>query len=399
VARTSLTDAIGHAADITADTEDRHLLREVVARMIADVSPPERIREIDEAETFDRNLHGNLAKLGVLALGGPVALGGDGDVRDQLVVIEELAAGPTSMAVFMIVHYMGVQLLSSFGTADQQASWLAPLLSGELKFSFALTEPDGGTDIARTMRTSAARVGDGWRLSGQKTWISGARLADFFIVLARTAEPTASAVDGITMFLVPSGCEGIEIRELPTVAVHGLDTCEVHFRDVRLGSEAVVGAVHQGFRQVLATLNRERLNTAAGCLGAGRGAFDAVLEWASDRRAFGRTLGSMQAVQHRLVDGAMALESARGLMIRAAAVEAAGGRADLLSSLAKLAASEAAAKVTQDGMVIFGAAGFSRELPMQRWFRDVRLWLFAPLTNDMIRNYLGERYLGFGRSY
>lgn len=397
--RRDLTDDMGRAADPVGDSDERKDLRQVLARMIAAVSPPERTREMDEREEFDETLHRHLAELGVLTLGASPEDGGDGDVRDQLVVIEELAAGPTSMAVFMVVHYMGVQILSSYGSDEQRAAWLQRLLSGEVKFSFALSESGGGTDITRAMRTTAKRVGNGWRLSGQKTWISGARLADFLIVLARTAPASQSSVDGITMFLVPADRTGIEVRELPTVAIHGLDTCEVFLDEVALGDEAVIGEVDRGFRQVLATLNRERLNTAAASLGAGRGALDAALSYASEREAFGKTLGEMQAVQHRLVDGALALESARSLMVRAAEIEAAGGRADLLSSMAKLAASEAAVKVTQDGMLVLGGAGFSREFPMQRWFRDVRLWTFAPLTNDMVRNYLGERYLGLNRSY
>ncbi|UFS98531.1 acyl-CoA dehydrogenase family protein [Nocardia huaxiensis] len=395
----TITDTIGTLADPGSDSDERAQLRAVLARMIAEVAPPERVRELDENEEFDHELHKQLAAMGILALGGSPEDGGYGDGRDQLVAVEELAAGPTSTAVFLIVHYMAVQILSTCASAEQRETVLAPLMSGEVKVSFALTEAGGGTDVARAMRTRAERTADGWRLNGSKTWISGAQICDYLVVLARTAPLTESSIDGITMFLVPRDTPGVEVRELPTVAVHGYDTNDVRFDDVILPANAIVGEVDSGFRQVIAVLNRERLNAAAGAVGAARGALEASVRYATEREAFGKHLGTMQAVQHRLVDGALAIEAARSLMIRAAEIEVAGGRADILSSMAKIVASEAAVKVTQDGMLMFAGAGFSREFPIQRWFRDVRLWTFAPLTNDMARNYLGERYLGLGRSY
>jgi alkylation response protein AidB-like acyl-CoA dehydrogenase len=372
-------------------------LRETIAGLVRDVAPTERRLSLDAREEFDGELHGQLAKLGVLGIGAHPEQGGEGDVLDQLAVIEELAAGPTSMAVFLVVHCMGVQILTAHGTAEQREEWLRPLVNGDAKLSFALSEADGGTDIARAMRTTARRDGDGWVLSGTKTWISGATRADVFAVLARTTSGTS--IDGITMFLVPARTPGISVSELPTVAVHGLDTCQVGFDDVRLPATAVVGEVDRGFRAVLEVLNRERMNAAAGAIGAAQGALEYATRYAADRSAFGSTLGSFQAVQHRLVSGAIAIEAARGLLARAAAVEAGGGRADILSSMAKVAASEAAVQVTQNGMEILGGAGFSLEYPMQQWWRDVRLWVFAPLANDMVRNYLAERYLGLPRSF
>ncbi|MEU8251203.1 acyl-CoA dehydrogenase family protein [Nonomuraea sp. NPDC048916] len=394
-----VTDSLGAQADPVSDTPERAELRAELRRLIAATSPADQVLRLDEKEQFDDELFERLRQLGVHAVGGHPDHGGLGDIRDQIAVIEELAAGPTSMAVYMVVHYMITHILSTNGSPEQRAEWLDRLHTGGAKMSFALSEPAGGTDIARVMRTTARRDGDDWLLSGQKTWISGALRADALVVLARTSAGEAAAVDGVTMFLVPAGSPGLQVRELATVAVHGLDTCEVFFDDVRVPGSAVIGTVGSGFRQVVATLNRERVNAAAGAIGAATGALDAAVEYAREREAFGSTLGSFQAVQHRLVDGALAIEAARSLLARAAAVEAAGGRADLLSSMAKIAASEAAVKVTQDGMEILGGAGFSREFPMQRWFRDVRLWVFAPLANDMVRNYLGERLLGLPRSF
>lgn len=394
-----LTDAIGRDTDPLAESDERRRLRATIRAVVESVAPVERTLDLDDREEFDDTLHKRLAELGVMSIGAPEAAGGMGDIRDQAVVIEELAAGPTSMAINMVVHYMGVEVFGTHGSPRQRDKWLDRMVVGDAKFSFALTEPGAGTDIARGMRTTAQRSDGDWVINGQKTWISGASHADVFLVVARTAPIDKVAVEGVTMFVVPADTPGIVVRELPTVAVHGLSTCEVYFDNVTVPESAVMGQAHQGFRMLFDTLNRERINAAAGSIGAARGALEYAVNYAKERNAFGRNIGAFQAVQHRLVDDALAIESARGLLVRAAAVQAAGGRADILSSMAKVAASEAAVKVTQDGMEVLGGAGFSREIPMQRWFRDVRLWVFAPLANDMVRNNLGTTLLGLPKAF
>jgi len=389
----------GSVKDIATDSPDQAALRALVREIIQRASPPERVRRFDEAEAFDHELYRVLAEAGLIAL--EAAEGAEvPDPRSQIVVLEELGAGPTSMAVCLVVQYMGVQLLASHGSQQQRAEVLDPLLAGRSRVAFAMTEPDGGTDVARALRTRADRRAEGtWELRGAKTWISGARTATHAIVVARTGVPEPSAVDGITLFLVPLGAPGVTVRELPTAAIHGLDTCEVSFDDVCLPAGAVLGEMGRGFRQVLATLNGERLNAAAVALGIARGAHDAALQYARQRSAFGRPIGAFQTLQHRLVDDAVAIEAARGLLQRAAQAEADGERADLLSAMAKLAAADAASQAADNGMRLMGGAGLSREFAMQRYFRDARLYTFAPLTNEMVRNYLGERLLGLPRSF
>jgi acyl-CoA dehydrogenase len=386
--------------DPLAEPEERRQLRETVRALVARVSPPERVRELDESEAFDDVLYGALSELGVLGIDAPAELGGAGDVRDQLVVIEELAAGPTSMAAFLIVQFMIIQVLGAFASTDEQRAVLRALVEGRTKVSFALSEPDGGTDVARAMRTRADRQDGGdWRLNGRKLWTSGASTAEWLIVLARTRRAEGSSIDGVSMFLVPARTGGVDVREIDTFGIHGLSTCEITFDDVLVPGHALLGVEHNGFRQAFATLNREGLNACAACLGVGRGALEFATTYAAERTVFGRAVGSFQVPQHWLVDGAVRLESARGLMIRAAEIEVRGGNAELLAQMAKLVASEAAQDLTLKGMQLMGGFGFSREMPMQRWFRDVRLWSFAPLNNEMVRNRIGERLLRLPRSY
>lgn len=394
-----LSDAVGLAADPVAEPAERRQLREMVRDLVARESPPEHTHRLDEAGEFDVDLHAKLAEVGVLGIDAPAELGGAGDVRDQLVVIEELAAGPTSMAAFLIAQYAVVQVLAAYGHTDEQRALLERLVSGQARVSFALSEPDGGTDVARVMRTRATRDGADWVLDGQKMWTSGASDAHAVIVLARTSPIEGSPVHGITAFLVPTDAAGVDIRAIDTFGIHGMSTCEVFLTGVRLHADAVIGEVDKGMRQVFATVDREGLNAAAATLGVGRAALAYTVDYVRERTVFGSPIGAFQVPQHWLVDAAVQLEAARGLLVRAAAVEVAGGRSAVLGSMAKLLASEAAVDIAHKGMQLLGGYGYTRAVPLQRWFRDARLWSFSPLTNEMVRNRIGEQYLGLPRSY
>jgi acyl-CoA dehydrogenase len=230
-------------------------------------------------------------------------------------------------------------------------------------------------------------------------WTSGAATAQHVVVLARTSPVERSPVHGVTMFLVPTDAPGVTIRTIDTFGIHGLSTCEIFLDDVVVRDDDVLGEVDQGMRQVFATINREGLNATAACLGVGRGALDLAVAYAKEREVFGSPIGAFQVPQHWLVDGAVALESARGLMVRAAEIEVAGGDAGVLASMAKLVASEAAQTIALRGMQLMGGMGYTRAVAMERYFRDVRLWQFSPLTNEMVRNRIGEQHLGLPRSY
>jgi alkylation response protein AidB-like acyl-CoA dehydrogenase len=388
----------GLPGDPLAESPERAELRRSVRSLVERESPPARIAELDLAGRFDAELHAKLAAIGVLGIDAPDALGGSGDVRDQLVVVEEVAAGPTSMAAFLIAQYAVAQVLARFGRGAEHEDLLRRLIAGRAKISFALSEPSGGTDIARAMRTRAERAASGFVLRGHKTWISGAALADAIIVLARTSEPERSPVQGITMFLVPANARGLEIREIDTFGIRGLSTCDVFLDGVELPENAVLGDVDRGMRQVFATVNREGLNAAAATLGVGRAALSLAVSHAKERRIGGRPIGSFQVPQHWLVDAAVALESARASMLRAAEIEVAGGDGGLLASMAKLVASEAAVRIAERGMQVMGGIGFTSANPMQRYFRDGRLWSFSPLTNEVLRNRIGEQLLGLPRA-
>ncbi len=386
-----------HRVDESAELSE---LRLRVQELLDRIATPERLNEFDETETYDLEMYRDLGRAGLISLGA--SLDGQGPSHAaQSVVLEELGAQPTSIAVSMVVQYMGVQLLHSYGTPEQRKEFLAPLHTGDAKMSFALSEAAGGTDIARAMSTRATLLPDGnYSITGEKRWIGGAMDADYLIVLARTSEIDRSAIDGITMFLVPRSSSGIHTQEIDTMGIRGLAQCDIQLQDVPVPAANVLGQVDRGFRQVLATLNGERLNGAAVALGIARGALDCAVLWAKQRQAFGKPVGSFQALQHSLVDASLKIETARLMLQKATqSADTADSPNETLSAMAKLAASDAATTTTDAGMRVMAGWGFFRGLPMQRYFRDARLYTFAPLTDEMTRNYIGEKHLGLPRSF
>ena len=375
-------------------------LRARVSHLLSEHVTADRLTDHDEAEVYDLELYRTLADAGLLKLESVIG-GGKARHLSQVVVLEELGARATSVGVSVVVQYMGIELLNTFGHQEQQERFLVPLLTGNVRMSFALSEPAGGTDVARAMTTTAVEQADGgFIINGAKKWIGGAADADFLIVLARTSKIQRSAIDGISMFIVPRGTPGVKTNPIDTVGIRALEQCDVDFTEVYVQKDLVLGRVDEGFRQVLSTLNAERLNGAAVALGIARGALDYAVEYVQGRHAFGRPIGAFQSLQHKLVDARVKIEGARLLVERAAITSDERSDPDqTLSAMAKLAAADAAVSATDIGMRAMGGWGFLRQLPMQRYFRDARLYTFAPLTDDMIRNYLGEQLLGLPRSY
>ena len=377
-------------------TQQRQLEKSLEKAILA-TSPLDRVQALDAAKTFDADLHRVLARSGWLGLNVAEADGGaGGDGIDQLVTLRALAKHATSVAVFCVVQYLTCRVLRDTGSAAQRQGYLVPLAKGEKKAAFCLTEAEGGTDILRCMTTVARRDGDDYVIDGAKTWISGATDADFFIVLARTAP---GRTDGISTFIVPADTGGVTSRRIETFAINGYATCAVAFDGVRVPRRQLLGDEGRGFRPVMATLNGERMNCSAVALGMAQGALDTAVDYARHRAAFGKTLSEMQAVQHKLANVATAVELAWVYLIETARREQAGEAIDVASAMCKLSASNAAKMATDVGMEVMGAAGFDSQSPMQRYYRDHRLYAIAPVNDEMCRSLIAERHFKFGRAF
>jgi len=380
-----------------AFTEEQVLFEDTLIKAISRTSPPEKVAKLDAAKRFDNDLHAALAQLGVWGLGVEEELGGSGGTNiEQLISLRALGHQSTSTAVFCVVQFMVTRLLKDNADAAQKQKWLRPLAAGECKASFCLTEAGGGTDILRAMKTRARQVDGGWMLNGAKMWISGATTSQFYVVLARTAEGKA---DGVSMLIVPSDSKGIQATEVDTFAINGYDTCQIYFDNVFVPAGNLLGIEGQGFRQVVATLNSERINASAVALGIAQGAMQFAANYAKERPAFGKTLSQFQAVQHKLANVATSLELAWSFLLDTAMRDDAGEKMDVASSMVKLAASNVAKQAADVGMEIMGGAGFDTAGPMQRYYRDHRLYSFAPLIDEMCRNLIAERYFGFQRAF
>jgi alkylation response protein AidB-like acyl-CoA dehydrogenase len=378
-------------------TEEQVLFEDTLIKAISRTSPPEKVARLDTAKTFDTELHAALAALGVWGLGVEEEQGGSGGTNiEQLIALRTLGNLSTSMAVFCVVQFMLTRLLKDNASDLQKRTWLQPLASGQAKASFCLTEAGGGTGILRAMKTRAQKVNGDWILNGAKMWISGATTSDFYVVLARTSD---GKTDGVSTLLVPSNTPGISATEIDTFAINGYDTCQVFFDNVKVPSENLLGIEGQGFRQVVATLNSERINASAVALGIAQGAIRYAADYAKDRTAFNKTLSELQAVQHKLANVATSLELAWSYLLQTAVLDDDGKPVDVASSMVKLAASGVAKRAADTGMEILGAAGFDSGGPMQRYYRDHRLYVFAPVNDEMCRNLIAERYFGFKRSF
>lgn len=368
-------------------------LREAIAR----VSPPARFQQLDTARQFDAELHAELARQGVLGLGVPAADGGSGgDSVDQLVALRALGSGATSMGMFCVVQFLCTRILHANADPGQRQRYLRLLASGQAKASFCLTEAAGGTDILRVMRTWARPAAEGYVLDGEKTWICGATHSDFFLVVARTSE---GKTDGVSMFVVPADAPGITVKRIETFAVNAYDACEVRFDGVHVARTQLLGREGAGFRQLLAMLNAERLSVSANAVGMAQGAMELAAHHARERAAFGKTLSEMQAVQLKLANAALAYELAWSYLLGAAKAYDRGEPVEVASAMCKLAAVNAAQQAADAGMEILGACAFDVSSPMQRYYRDHRLYVIAPLNNDMSRSLIAERYFGFRRGF
>jgi len=362
--------------------------------------PRSRIRELDEQARFPYEEWEGIARLGLIGAPFPEEYGGaGGNILDEVVITEELARGFTalSFAYLVTVSFGGMSILW-FGNEEQRRKYLPPMCAGQARYALALTEPGGGTDILGALRTSAVRDGDDFVLNGQKVYITGASVANALIVVARTGPPVRKKGEGLTLFLVDLPAKGMEIRPMHKLGLRAVASCEVFLNDVRVPATAVLGQEGQGWYHIIQSLNNERIEIAALCLGIAQAALDDAVAYALERRAFGKPIGQFQAIQHMLADSFVEVELARMAVYRAAWLQSQGRPVAADAALAKLVASETAMRVTDRGMEILAGVGYMMETDMQRYWRDARLFTFAPISNEMVRNFLGE-HLGLPRSY
>ena len=359
-------------------------------------------RELDE-EVFEK-----LAELGFLGMLVPEEHGGlDFDFATYLLVLEELARGDASVALTVAVHNGPVgTLLARRGSAEQKSRWLPALAAGEVLGAFALSEPAAGSDAA-SMETRARPDGEGWRLSGEKRWVTNGARAGLVIVFASVADATPSE-DGrarVGAFLVAPDADGYETgKREQTLGLRASETVSVRLSDVRVGPDALVGEAGEGLHYALEALDVGRVGCAAQALGIGRAAMEHAAAYALEREQFGGPIARFGAIQEKLARMAERLAAARALAAEAAAaLEAAAdgaahtrkglGGVTARAALAKVCASEAATWVADEAIQIFGGYGYMRHYPVERLLRDAKGTEIFEGTSEIMRHVIARELL------
>ena len=373
-------------------THEHEMFRSLVRQFVADEIEP-RVDHWEETESIPRSLFERMGELGLLGIEYPKQYGGaDADVWMTIVLAEELArcrSGGTAFGV--IVHTdMSSPWLARLGSDDQKKKYLPSITSGRKICALAITEPGAGSDMA-SMQTRAERRGGDWIIDGAKTFITNGVSGDLYFVAARTRN-TGPRHRRLSQFLVERGTPGLTVsRKLRKMGMWASETAELTFENVRVPSENLLGEEGRGFYQLAEGLQRERLLSAVLSVSAARQALDDTVEYLKARRAFEKPLSEFQALRHRIADMAANLEAARSLTYSAAEAFAQGGDCTALVSMAKLFSTETANRVAYEAVQMHGGMGYMRELPIERFARDYRLWTIAAGTSEMMREIIAKR--------
>jgi alkylation response protein AidB-like acyl-CoA dehydrogenase len=349
--------------------------------------------EWDREATFPREVIAKLGELGFLGMLIPEELDGLAlDTASYLVALEEIGAADASVAVAMSVHNsLPTQMILAHGTDAQKERWLKPMARGELLGAFSLSEPDAGTDAAG-MTAQARKVDGGWVLSGAKAWVTNGGLGDVVVAMARTdtAEDRRGA-KGIGAFIVPTDTRGYVVgKKEDKMGQRASETVGIAFQEMFVADDQLLGDPSQGFVYALQGLDNGRMGIAAMAIGIARAALEHALAYAAERRQFGTAIKDFQGMQFKLANMGTRIEAARALLYRAAAAKDAGERVSMLSSMAKLFASETAMYVTTEAIQVFGGYGYMKEYPVEKLFRDAKVTEIYEGTSEIQRTVIAR---------
>jgi len=385
-------------------TEEQQLMIEAATRLGAEFDL-EYWREKDERKEFPAEIWQAICDAGFCGIAIPESYGGAGlGMLEMAIVVETLCAaggGSTLSQIYMVNPIFGGISLSKFANEPMKQELLPGLVTGKETFAMGLTEPDSGTNTL-AMRSFATKDGDGWRLNGQKIWITAVPQATKFLAVARTTKlaEVSSKVDGISLFMIDVDREGLTHQSIPKVGTNTLPSSSVFFDNVRVEPHELVGTIDGGFRELLDVLNTERIVTTSGLIGTAELAIKLAAEYSRDRKVFGdKPIGSYQSLQFPLAEAKIKLECARLMNYKAASLYDQGRPYGSEANMAKWLAGAAAALATDRAMQTLGGMGYSKEFHVERLWRDARLFRIAPVSEEMVLNYVAQHDLNMPRSY
>ncbi|MEU8397347.1 acyl-CoA dehydrogenase family protein [Nonomuraea sp. NPDC048892] len=380
-----------------APAEEHDMLRETV-RALADEKIAPHAAEIDETEEFSWDVYKALVAADMHAVHVPEQYGGAGaDALATVIVIEEVARACASSSLIPAVNKLGTVPLLLSASEELKSRYLAPVARGEAMFSYALSEPEAGSDAA-AMKTRAVADGDHYVLNGVKMWITNAGVSEYYTLMAVT-DPEAGA-RGISAFVVEKSDEGVSFGpKEKKLGIKGSPTRQVILDDVRIPASRMIGAPGSGFKTALATLDHTRITIAAQALGIAQGALDFAIGYIKERKQFGRPVADFQGLQFMIADMSMKLEAARQLTYHAAAKSERAMHGEpqkdltFLSSAAKCAASDAAMEITTDAVQLLGGYGYTKDFPVERMMRDAKITQIYEGTNQIQRVVMARQLL------
>jgi alkylation response protein AidB-like acyl-CoA dehydrogenase len=376
--------------DFELTPEQREI--QALARELARAEIDPHAAEWDREQRFPAELYPKLAELGLLGVCVPEEYGGAGaDFVSYVLVLEELSRADAGVGVTVAVHTSAVTLpILRFGTEEQRARFVPALARGEALGAFALTEPESGSD-AGSLRTSAVPEDGGWRIAGSKRFITTARQAGTFLLFART-DPASSSAGGVSAFVLDAGHVSVT-RDEEKLGLHSTTTSDLAV-DTVVDGDRLLHDEGKGFTVAMATLDGGRIGIAAQAVGIARAAYEAARDYALERKQFGRRLADFQAIQHKLANMSMEIDAARLLVLRAAWLKQEGRPHTEEGAKAKLFASETARRQTAEAIQVFGGYGYTKEFPVERYYRDAKITELYEGTSEIQRLVIARSILG-----
>ncbi|SDE77272.1 acyl-CoA dehydrogenase [Halorientalis regularis] len=374
-------------------TQEQRQIKEMVSDFVDEEVVP-RAAEIDKEDEFPWDLVDELAELGLMGMPFPEEYGGAGlDYHAYPMALEEISRGSGGLGTIVAAHIsLAGNMIYEFGDEAQKEEYLTPLAEGHDVGAFALSEPGAGSDVP-AMETTAEKDGDEYVVNGNKLWISNGSVADTVTVFAKT-DPDAGN-KGISSFIVrPEEDDGFIVEGTEDkLGDKGCPTAELRFDDMRIPEDRLLQEEGAGFVHALKTLNGGRITIAARSVGIAQAALDEAAEYAGDREQFGQAIGDFQAIQHKLADMDTKTRAARLLMHDAADKKIRGEKFIKEAAQAKLYASEVSREVANEGIQIHGGYGYTKDFPMERFYRDAKLNEIYEGTSEVLRNTIGQEIL------
>jgi butyryl-CoA dehydrogenase len=374
-------------------TDEQKLIRET-AREFSDREIAPRARENDRNEHFDTELVQKMADMGFLGAIVPEEYGGRGaDYLTYALIVEEIGRNDSAMrTVVSVVTSLVCSSIARWGTDDQKQRWLPELCSGEALGCFGLTEPHTGSD-ASNLKTRAEKIDGGWRITGNKMWISLGNFSKLAMIFAQT-DPSKKH-KGLACFLVPTEADGFTSQEIHgKLGLKGSDTAELSLDGVEVGDDALMGEIGEGFKIAMSALDSGRYSVAAGCVGICQASLDASIAYAKERTQFDRPIASFQLVQELIADMVVETEAARYLVWRAGWTKDAGKPSTTETSMAKLYATEAAVRCANNAIQVHGGSGYVDDYPVERYLRDARVTTLYEGTSQIQKLIIGRAVTG-----